>query len=420
MYYVIQCKWLLVMCYLILVSLGIYTLVLINADRIRFVAICLAHALLILLSMICLLDAPIPGVPRSLHMFFLPVAAGASLIFRNENLYLRLILPFLMLTGCIVFASSNIGITQSDLIPIQEIRVIGVWLNNATALLILGLSLIVMQTDITIRNSLYAEMRKALAAGHFRLHYQPQVDAVGHIFGTEALLRWQHPTRGMIPPGVFIAVAEETGLIQPIGTWVLKEACAQLVKWSKDPRMAHLSISVNVSASQLRQPDFVQEVIEIVTRSGAAPAHLKLELTESMLANDVDTTIQKMTALRAFGISWSLDDFGTGYSSLNYLKHLPFEQLKIDQSFVRDLLTNESDKAIVETLVVLSKNLNMMLIAEGVETTEQLNYLLNKGCMKYQGYLFSRPLSIEAFEAFMPVFHESKACMQLKAQLTLI
>ncbi|MCB4810300.1 EAL domain-containing protein [Methylovorus menthalis] len=281
-----------------------------------------------------------------------------------------------------------------------------------------ALRLVLQQTPI--RNSLYADMREALAKGHFCLHYQPQVDAEGHIFGAEALLRWQHPTRGMIPPGVFIAVAEETGLIQPIGTWVLKEACAQLVKWSKDPQTAHLSIAVNVSASQLRQPDFVQEVIEIVMRSGATPAHLKLELTESMLAKDVDTTIQKMKALRAFGISWSLDDFGTGYSSLNYLKHLPFEQLKIDQSFVRDLLTNESDKAIVETLVVLSKNLNMMLIAEGVETTEQLNYLLNKGCMKYQGYLFSRPLPINTFEEFLPAFHASKAYMQLRAQLTLI
>ncbi|MCB5205801.1 putative bifunctional diguanylate cyclase/phosphodiesterase [Methylovorus mays] len=419
-YYLCHAKWLLMACHLSLVSLGLYALRLINAGRERFVAICMAHGLFVIISMICILDVPIENAVRSVHMYFLPVAAGASLIFRKDNLYLRLILPFIILAACLAFGPSHIGITRPDLIADQEIRSIGAWINNLAALAILGVALIVMQTDITIRNSLYADMREALAKGHFCLHYQPQVDAEGHIFGAEALLRWQHPTRGMIPPGVFIAVAEETGLIQPIGTWVLKEACAQLVKWSKDPQTAHLSIAVNVSASQLRQPDFVQEVIEIVTRSGATPAHLKLELTESMLAKDVDTTIQKMKALRAFGISWSLDDFGTGYSSLNYLKHLPFEQLKIDQSFVRDLLTNESDKAIVETLVVLSKNLNMMLIAEGVETTEQLNYLLNKGCMKYQGYLFSRPLPINTFEEFLPAFHASKAYMQLKAQLTLL
>ncbi|ADQ83605.1 bifunctional diguanylate cyclase/phosphodiesterase [Methylovorus sp. MP688] len=419
-YYLCHGKWLLMASHAILIALGIYTLILINAGRERLVAISMSHGLLVMLCVICWLDVPTQDVPRSVHMYFLPVAAGASLIFRKENLYLRLVLPFTLLACCLIFASSHIGIVKPELIADQEIRLLGAWINNLAALAILGVALIVMQTDISTRHSLYADMRAALAQGQFRLHYQPQVDAVGNIFGAEALLRWQHPVRGMIPPGVFIAAAEETGLIQPIGTWVLKEACAQLVKWSKDPNMAHLSISVNVSASQLRQPDFVQEVIEIVMRSGATPAQLKLELTESMLAKDVDTTIQKMKALRAFGISWSLDDFGTGYSSLNYLKHLPFEQLKIDQSFVRDLLTNESDKAIVETLVVLSKNLNMMLIAEGVETIEQLHYLLNKGCMKYQGYLFSKPLPIEAFEQFLPTFHLSHANIQLKAQLSLL
>lgn len=419
-YYLFHAKWLLMACHATLTALGMYALILINAGRERLVAITMAHGLLVMLSVICWLDMPTEVVPRSVHMYFLPVAAGASLIFRKENLYLRLVLPFTLLAFCLVFASSHIGNTNPALIADPEIRLVGAWINNLAALAILGVALIVMQTDITTRHSLYADMREALAQGHFRLHYQPQVDAEGTIFGAEALLRWQHPVRGIIPPGVFIAAAEETGLIQPIGTWVLKEACAQLVKWSHAPQTAHLSIAVNVSASQLRQPDFVQEVIEIVTRSGASPGFLKLELTESVLANDVDTTIQKMQALRAFGIRWSLDDFGTGYSSLTYLKHLPFEQLKIDQSFVRDLLTNESDKAIVETLVTLSKNLNMVLIAEGVETIDQLHYLLSKGCMKYQGYLFSKPLPLEAFEQFLPAFHESRAYMQLQAQLTLI
>ncbi len=413
-YYLWQGKWILLACHLCLITLSLYIVALINAGRERFAAIYMAHGLIMIIAVICILDVPISGVARSAHMYFLPVAAGASLVFRKENLYLRVILPFMMLAGCLVFGCSDIGIVQPALVADQDIRLIGAWMNNLAALSILGVALTVMQTDITVHNALYADMRHALAKGHFCLHYQPQVDAQGNIFGAEALLRWQHPIRGMISPGVFISIAEETGLILPIGTWVLKEACAVLVRWSENPALKHLSLSVNVSASQLRQPDFVQEVIEIVMRSGAEPTHLKLELTESMLANDVEATIKKMRTLRSFGISWSLDDFGTGYSSLNYLKHLPFEQLKIDQSFVRDLLTNESDKAIVETLVTLSKNMNMMLIAEGVETTEQLRYLLSKGCLQYQGYFFSKPLPMDAFESFLTSFQSSHANMQLK------
>lgn len=398
LYYLWQAKWIMMLCNLSLVVLGLVVVVIMNTGRERWAAITMAHGLAVSVCLLCLLDAPLPGVVRSIHMYFLPIAAGASLVFRKENIYLRILLPLWLLTCCLIFGSSDIGITTPSMVAAPEIRAIGAWINNFAALSILGVALIVMQSDITLRSGLYTDMREALAKGHFCLHYQPQVDAQGQIFGAEALLRWQHPERGLIPPGVFITAAEETGLILPIGNWVLKEACAQLVKWSDHPHLSHLSIAVNVSTSQLRQPDFVQEVQEIVTRSGANPGQIKLELTESMLANEVDDTIQKMRALQAFGMSWSLDDFGTGYSSLTYLKHLPFEQLKIDQSFVRDLLNNESDQAIVDTLVNLGKHLKMTLIAEGVETIEQLEYLHSKGCMKYQGYFFSKPLPVHAFE----------------------
>lgn len=397
-YYLWQAKWLLMAFNFSLVILSMLVVTMINAGRDRLAAIFMAHGLALIISVISVFDVPLHGVVRSVHMYYLPIAAGSSLVFRKEGIYLRVIFPLLMLLGCLIFGSSDIGITQASLIANPEIRAVGAWMNNLAALGVLGIALIVMQSDITLRSGLYADMREALAKGHFCLHYQPQVDAQGHIFGAEALLRWQHPEQGLIPPGVFITAAEETGLILPIGNWVLKEACAQLVKWSDHPHLSHLSIAVNVSTSQLRQPDFVQEVQEIVTRSGANPGQIKLELTESMLANEVDDTIQKMRALQAFGMSWSLDDFGTGYSSLNYLKHLPFEQLKIDQSFVRDLLNNESDQAIVDTLVNLGKHLKMTLIAEGVETIEQLEYLHSKGCMKYQGYFFSKPLTVQAFE----------------------
>lgn len=397
-YYLSQAKWLLMACHLLLVVLSLSLVALVNAGRERFAAIFMAHGLAVIISVICVFDVPLPGVVRSVHMYYLPIAAGSSLVFRKEHMYLRVIFPLMLLMACLIFGSSDMGVRQPSLVADPGIRALGAWVNNLAALGVLGVALIVMQSDITLRSALYADMRKALAKSHFCLYYQPQVDAEGMVFGAEALLRWQHPQRGLIPPGVFITAAEETGLILPIGNWVLKEACAQLVKWSVQPHLAHLSIAVNVSASQLRQPDFVQEVKEIVTRSGANPGQIKLELTESMLAKEIDDTIQKMRALRAFGMSWSLDDFGTGYSSLTYLKHLPFEQLKIDQSFVRDLLNNESDQAIVDTLVNLGKHLKMLLIAEGVETAEQLYYLHSKGCMKYQGYFFSKPLPVDAFE----------------------
>jgi EAL domain-containing protein (putative c-di-GMP-specific phosphodiesterase class I) len=417
-YYLVEQKWVLMCLHLSGFCLGILVMSLIAHNRVRLAAIIMAHALLVIINAISLLDTPSHGGARSVHMFFLPVAAAATLAFRKDNMYLRAILPLLMLVGFMLYGPTHIGIREVALLPPADIVPLKVWINYIVALILLGVTLLVMQTDITIRNSLYADIRAALIKDEFCLYYQPQVSATGTIFGAEALLRWKHPTRGMIAPGTFIGVAEETGLIHPIGVWVLKKACEQLVIWSKNPLTADLTISVNVSALQLRQPDFVQEVIDIVSRSGAPASKLKLELTESIFATDVAATTQKMKALCDFGIRWALDDFGTGYSSLNYLKHLPFEQLKIDQSFVRDLQTNQNDKAIVRTLIVLSKNLNMMLIAEGVETTAQLDMLLKKGCMKYQGYLFSRPLPMPEFESFLTTFTQSTAYTELQASLS--
>ena len=234
-----------------------------------------------------------------------------------------------------------------------------------------------------------------------RLHYQVQVDANGGKTGAEALVRWQHPNRGMVSPAEFIPLAEETGLILPIGRWVLETACTQLATWALRPEMSHLTIAVNVSARQLRQRDFVEEVLAILDHTGARAQHLKLELTESLLVHDVEDTISKMCELKAKGVSFSLDDFGTGYSSLSYLKRLPLDQLKIDQGFVRDILTDPNDASIAKMVLILAESLGLAVIAEGVETEDQKNFLAEQGCHAYQGYLFSRPLSLEAFEAFM-------------------
>jgi EAL domain-containing protein (putative c-di-GMP-specific phosphodiesterase class I) len=217
--------------------------------------------------------------------------------------------------------------------------------------------------------------------------------------GAETLIRWIHPERKMIPPLQFIPLAEETGLILPIGQWVLETACAQLAVWHQNVNSQDLILSVNVSAKQFHQANFVTQVQETIRRHAINPAKLKLELTESMLFKDIDDIIVKMNALSQMGIRFSLDDFGTGFSSLQYLKRLPLSQLKIDQSFVRDIVTDKSDQAIVRTIIAMAYNLDINVIAEGVETDEQRKFLLDYGCTHYQGYLFGKPVPIDEFEA---------------------
>ena len=246
--------------------------------------------------------------------------------------------------------------------------------------------------------ALEGDIRRGLAQQQFQLYYQVQVDGRGHTVGAEALLRWPHPQRGMVPPNEFIHLAEDTGLIIPLGHWVLQTACTQLRLWSLQAHTRHLTLAVNVSARQFRQPEFADSVLQVLQDTGA-PAHLlKLELTESLLVNDVEDTIAKMHALKMHGVGFSLDDFGTGYSSLSYLKRLPLEQLKIDQSFVQDLLSDPNDAAIARTVIALGHSLGLAVIAEGVETALHQEFLALAGCDAYQGYLFGRPMPVQAFE----------------------
>jgi diguanylate cyclase (GGDEF)-like protein/PAS domain S-box-containing protein len=258
-----------------------------------------------------------------------------------------------------------------------------------------------MQTAVMTRAAMEESFREALLNDQFELHYQAQVTAEGQISGAEVLLRWLHPGRGMVSPVEFIPFAEETGLILPLGRWVLETACAQLARWAMRPEMAHLSVAVNVSSRQLKHPNFVDEVLGILDHSGANPHRLKMELTESLLVDDVEDAITKMTALKAKGVGFSLDDFGTGYSSLSYLKRLPLDQLKIDQGFVKHVLTDPNDMAIAKMIIVLADSLGLAVIAEGVETHEQRNFLADLGCLAYQGFLISRPLALDTFEEFV-------------------
>jgi diguanylate cyclase (GGDEF)-like protein len=251
-----------------------------------------------------------------------------------------------------------------------------------------------VEAQVNHRAQMETDLRLALHTDQFRLHYQPIVDLAKNIIGYEALVRWQHHGLGLLAPGLFIDVAEQSGLIVALGEWILSNACAQLVTFQADPATQHLSVAVNLSARQLAQPDIVETITRIVQASGAPAGCLKLEITESMLLHDIDTTAAKLTALSALGIRFALDDFGTGYSSLGYLKKLSLSQLKIDRSFVSGLLTDPVDAAIVRTIIQLAKSLGMSVISEGVETEGQRKVLAEMGCREFQGYLFGKPAQL--------------------------
>jgi diguanylate cyclase (GGDEF)-like protein/PAS domain S-box-containing protein len=254
-----------------------------------------------------------------------------------------------------------------------------------------------LQTQISLK----ADLLQAIEENQFILYYQPQVDMAGHVTGVEALVRWNHPQRGLIPPTEFIPLAEANGMILPLGQWVLTSACQQLSAWAKADETSQLTIAVNVSVCQLRRPGFVEQVLQAITETGANANRLKFELTESVLIEDVEGTILKMKLLQDIGIGFSLDDFGTGYSSLSYLHRLPLDQLKIDRSFIQSAVDEEHGATIARAIVALGKALNLTVLAEGVETDEQYAFVLKEGCTSYQGYLFSIPVAASQITSLM-------------------
>jgi diguanylate cyclase (GGDEF)-like protein/PAS domain S-box-containing protein len=260
-----------------------------------------------------------------------------------------------------------------------------------------------MQRSLKTQVALEEDLRLAIGRGELKLFYQLQQDHKHHCYGAEVLLRWEHPQHGMISPGQFIPIAEESLIILEIGRWVIDMACSQIAEWSLNQKMKDLQISVNVSAVQFKQPDFVDELHIIIKKHGINPSKLKLELTESISLDDIDFAIAKIQTLRdLLGVSVSLDDFGTGYSSLSYLKKLPFDQIKIDQSFVRDVIHNSSDADMIKTIINMAHNFGFTVIAEGVETRAQFEFLRDNGCLYYQGFLFGKPLPVEEFEKLVP------------------
>ena len=254
-----------------------------------------------------------------------------------------------------------------------------------------------LQVRLKARAAMEEDLRQGMQSDQFLLYYQPQMKGE-RLTGVEALLRWKHPKRGIVLPEEFIPLAEETGLILPLGNWVLETACRQIAAWGQRKETADITLAVNVSARQFRQPNFVDQVLTALDRSGADPRKLMLELTETLLVENIDEVIDKMTALKSHAVKFSLDDFGTGYSSLCYLKRLPLDELKIDRSFVRDVVLDASDRAIAQAVIALGRAMGLSVIAEGVETTEQRDFLTALDCHSYQGYLFGRPQPLEQFE----------------------
>jgi EAL domain-containing protein (putative c-di-GMP-specific phosphodiesterase class I) len=380
------------------VGANLFTARLVRQGRVRAASRLLIAVMYVLVCIYAtVLDIPTAAVPRSMHEFLLALGVIACLLLRDERPGLRHGVPLLCFLTFAALGASDFSVHTAFGLP-DDLRARGNWVNHAMVAVLVYSALHVLQTDVAERNGLENELRDALVHGDLLLHYQPQVGTGDHIIGAEALVRWNHPRRGMVPPGEFIPLAERCGLMEPLGDWVLRTACAQLATWQQRPESAKLALSVNVSAVQFAQPDFVARVLGRVEQSGIDPSRLKLELTESMLAEDVDDIIAKMKALKTRGIGFSLDDFGTGFSSLNYLRRLPLDQLKIDQSFVRNMLQSDSDAAIAQTVVTLGRSLGLAVIAEGVETPEQRQALAAIGCSTYQGYLFGRPVPIADFD----------------------
>jgi EAL domain-containing protein (putative c-di-GMP-specific phosphodiesterase class I) len=348
--------------------------------------------------LLCLVyDVPNAAIPRVTHLF-LPVLALIGYInYRRQPSRTQIALIGLCIAAFIAFSSTSVALPFAQPIP-DVIRLFGSWANASFATLMAAGGIYVIQLQLQRSGSLARDLQRALWKGEFELFYQPQVDRSGSTNGAEALIRWKHPQRGYVPPGEFIPEAEQSSLAIDIGAWVLETACATLVQWAQRPETRDLTLSVNVSATQFMDETFVPSVLALVDRSGIDPKRLTLELTEHVMVVNSEAVAGKMRALRAAGLAIALDDFGTGYSSLEYLHKLPLDQLKIDRSFVKAATENARSATLVRNMVHLARDLDVSVVAEGVETAEQFALTLGAGCMVFQGYLFSRPVPLEQFE----------------------
>jgi EAL domain-containing protein (putative c-di-GMP-specific phosphodiesterase class I) len=390
--------WSLAVADLVLALAGVLSWCLVHWGRLNAALIVSQLAFLAIAIGFCLLfDVPDGAVPRVSHLYLLALAMLGYLNYLRKPSVLQLAVIALCLAAFIAFASANLAFPFAQPIS-DELRIAGSWVNVTLAVAMLCGCVHVMQLKFTQSTDMARDLQSALRNREFMIYYQPQVDRMGRVRGAEALLRWKSPKRGFVSPADFICVAEEAGLMTVIGGWVLGEACRTLAEWQRDPATRDLTLSVNVSASQFHEQGFEQAVFREIATHQIDATRLKLELTESVMVADVEAVIGKMHVLRNAGVAIALDDFGTGYSSLDYLSRLPLNQLKMDRSFILHVVENKRSASLARNILQLGRDLELDVLAEGVETEEQFQFLLDHGCHEFQGFLFGRPVPRDDFD----------------------
>lgn len=400
-FFAVHGAWAIVLMDLVLILCGLGVFILTLRHQVQRANVLLFGTMIVtVVGMTLILDSPTAAAPRATHLYLLPLAVAALMAFRDDRPWLRYGITLLCLGLFVGLAASAWSPFGAYNLP-DEVRVIGSWVQGVAAMAMLLVLLHILQSDAAERSVLDRDLQTALREQQFVLYMQPQLNSAGKVIGAEVLIRWQHPQRGLVPPAEFIDHAEKTGLIIPIGKWVLEQTCAQLRAWKDSPRFRDIGLAVNISQNQFRQATFVSEILALIETHGIDAHRLELELTETLIVQDMEDLTRKMTALVEHGVRFSLDDFGTGFSSLSHLKRLPLSTLKIDRSFICDVLTDANSKAIVRTVIALGQNMGMTVIAEGVETEAQQQFLTSNGCTRFQGYLFSKPLPLPSFVAFV-------------------
>ena len=380
-----------------LTLLCLISLKLANSGRVTTSLYLTQLALLCFVLGICLIfDVPNGDLPRVSHLFLLPLAVLGFINFKSNRSPVQAALVGFCLLSFVFLASTNYALPFAQPIG-DEIRTYGVWVNAISATALAAICVYALQAEMERSDRLSRSLRDALWNEEFSLHYQPQVDLEGRRIGAEALLRWTSPDGKQVSPAEFIPAAEQAGLMGRIGYWVLQSAMKTLAEWARHEETRHLTLSVNVSASQFLEDGFERSVLSLTETFGIDPTRLKIELTESVMVANPEIVIAKMQALRAAGIGMALDDFGTGYSSLGYLRQLPLTQLKIDRSFVQSMTDNKRSATLLRGIVKMGLDLDLHVLAEGVETREQVILLTQNGCQAYQGYFFGRPMPLEEF-----------------------
>lgn len=396
--FVIMEWWLVVALDLTVVALGGVIYVSIRNGYLKFgLLMAQAGLILITITMGMLLDVPTAEFPRVSHIYLLVVASLGYLNYQREKSQLQLVLIVVSLLTFVILASAPLASPYVLQMP-DLLRSVGTWANATMATIMLAASVHAIHSELVRKDKESRRLMSALLNKEFKLVFQLQVDRSRNTIGAEALIRWHHPEKGEVSPGSFIPQAEQLDLMSDIGSWVLEEGCTVLKTWEQNPKLENLNLSINVSAKQLMHEEFVENVKKILTRTGANPERLTLEITESVLVTGFELARAKLAELNELGITIALDDFGTGYSSLSYLRQLPVQHVKIDRSFVKDASLNDDSKTFVKNLVQLCNDLGQNVVAEGVETEEQHKLLSEFGCTSFQGFLYGKPTDLDQFE----------------------